>query len=63
IRRASPGIAVFCCGRGNPFGHPHPDVVQAWAETGAEILRTDLNGNIFLVTDGESMTFTKTLSR
>ncbi len=63
IRRASPGIAVFCCGRGNPFGHPHPDVVQAWQETGAEILRTDLNGNIFLVTDGESMTFTNTLSR
>lgn len=63
IRRASPGIAVFCCGRGNPFGHPHPDVVDAWERTGAEILRTDLNGNIFLVTDGESMTFTNTLSR
>lgn len=60
FRRVIPRVAVFTCGRNNPFGHPHPDVVSAWENTGAEILRTDLNGNIFLYTDGESMTFTLT---
>lgn len=58
IRRTDPQAAVFSCGRQNPFGHPNADVVRAWQETGAAILRTDLNGNIFLYTDGESFTFT-----
>lgn len=58
FRRARPQVAVFSCGRNNPFGHPHDSVVQAWENCGAEILRTDLNGNIFLFTDGESMTVT-----
>jgi competence protein ComEC len=63
LRRARPQLAVFCCGINNPFGHPHRDVVSAWENTGSEILRTDLNGNIFLFTDGESMTFTHSRSR
>lgn len=58
FRKTMPLYAVFCCGRGNPFGHPHPDIVAAWEDTGAEILRTDANGNIFLFTDGESLTLT-----
>ena len=61
FRRAHPQLAVFCCGRNNPFGHPHADVLEAWENVGAEILRTDLYGNIFLFTDGESMTFTHSL--
>lgn len=58
IRRCDPQVAVFCCGRQNPFGHPDEDVVEAWRQTGAAILRTDLSGNIFLYTDGEAVTFT-----
>lgn len=54
-RRVSPMIAVFCVGRDNPFGHPHPAVVDDWASTGAEVLRTDILGNIFLRTDGRSL--------
>ena len=61
FRSAHPQLAVFCCGRNNPFGHPHADVLEAWENVGAEILRTDLYGNIFLFTDGESMTFTHSL--
>ncbi len=57
IRKTNPQFAVFCCGRNNPFGHPHRDVLEAWQSTGASILRTDRLGNIFLCTDGESITF------
>lgn len=61
FRRTHPQLAVISCGRNNPFGHPHSDVVEAWERVGAEILRTDLYGNIFLFTDGESMTYTHSL--
>ena len=54
-RRVAPMMAVFCVGRDNPFGHPHPAVVADWASTGAEVLRTDILGNIFLRTDGRSL--------
>lgn len=54
-RRVAPMIAVLCAGRDNPFGHPHPAVLDDWASTGAEVLRTDILGNIFLRTDGRSL--------
>lgn len=54
-RRVAPMVAVFCVGRDNPFGHPHPSVVADWASTGASVLRTDILGNIFLRTDGRSL--------
>lgn len=57
FRKAAPQLAVFCCGRNNPFGHPHRNVVDAWKDTGAVILRTDVQGDIFLYTDGESINF------
>ncbi len=58
IRKTAPQFAVFSCGRNNPFGHPHTEVLQTWENTGAGILRTDRQGNIFLYTDGESINFT-----
>jgi competence protein ComEC len=54
-RRVAPMVAVFCVGRDNPFGHPHPAVTADWASTGAVVLRTDILGNIFLRTDGTSL--------
>jgi len=57
FRKAVPQFAVVCCGRQNPFGHPHRDVLEAWESLGSKILRTDTQGNIFLYTDGESITF------
>ncbi len=54
-RKVSPMLAVFCVGRYNPFGHPHQSVLDDWASTGAAVLRTDLLGNIFLHTDGRTV--------
>lgn len=50
-----PDVAVISCGRGNPFGHPHPDVVQRLQAVGARVLRTDLDGQITIETDGRSI--------
>ena len=47
-----PQFAVISCGRGNRFGHPTLEVLQRLEAIGATILRTDLEGQIELETDG-----------
>jgi competence protein ComEC len=48
-----PQIALISCGRGNPFGHPAPDVLGRLEAIGARIYRTDLDGEITVDTDGQ----------
>ena len=48
-----PQIALISCGRGNPFGHPAPEVVARLEATGAAIYRTDRDGEITVDTDGQ----------
>lgn len=52
---ASPQIAVISCGEDNTYGHPHRDVVERLEKLGAEILRTDISGNIIIRSDGEAL--------
>jgi competence protein ComEC len=47
-----PTIALVSSGRGNPFGHPAPDVVERLQAVGAAVYRTDRDGQITLTTDG-----------
>lgn len=51
----SPTYAVISCGSGNSFGHPHGEVLWRLQSVRAEILRTDLDGDICFVTDGETL--------
>ena len=39
-------LALFSDGRGNRFGLPAPEVVERWRASGAEVLRTDVDGAI-----------------
>lgn len=48
-----PQIALISCGRGNPFGHPAPEVVARLEAAGAAIYRTDRDGEITVDTDGQ----------
>lgn len=47
-----PDYALISVGRGNRFGHPAGSTLQRLHAAGAEVLRTDEIGAIFLVTDG-----------
>ncbi len=61
IRAASPGAVIISAGRGNRYGHPHAAVLGRYAESGAQVFRTDVDGAITLRTDGraaEIRTFT-----
>ncbi len=50
-----PTHAVISCGRGNTFGHPHPDVLARLEAAGTKVLRTDLQGQITFNTDGHRL--------
>ena len=46
-----PQIALISAGRGNSFGHPAPEVIDRLQSVGAEIYRTDRDGQITLESD------------
>jgi len=61
LRRLSPVAVLVSAGRGNLFGHPAPAVLRRYDAVGAEVFRTDRDGQIELVTNGtfiEIRTFT-----
>ena len=51
----APAAVVIQVGAGNQFNHPHPEVLERFAQRGIEVLRTDEWGTITLATDGEDI--------
>jgi len=41
-----PRETVISAGRGNPYGHPHPDTLERLARAGSDVFRTDRHGEI-----------------
>jgi competence protein ComEC len=54
VGAADPKFAIVSCGRNNQFGHPHRKVVSRWLRSGAEVLRTDLDGAIIMASNSET---------
>jgi competence protein ComEC len=48
-------LAVFSDGRGNRFGLPAPEVVERWRASGAQVLRTDVDGAIEVSLDASAV--------
>jgi competence protein ComEC len=53
IDKAKPVLAVISVGKGNRFGHPSPDIVNWLVKAGVKVLRTDINGEVEVVSDGK----------
>ena len=49
LEAAEPEIAVLSMGAGNPFGHPHREVVRRLEEHGVRMFRTDRRGTVSVV--------------
>jgi competence protein ComEC len=47
------GFAWISCGVDNRFKHPHPETVSKLQERGVRIYRTDIDGRVEAVSDGE----------
>ncbi len=52
IEAVGPRYAVISVGATNPYGHPHPSVLERFKEAGSRILRTDKDGTIIFTGDG-----------
>lgn len=50
---AMPKLAVISVGKKNRYGHPHKEALKLLEEGGMRVLRTDLDGEVEIVTDGK----------
>lgn len=55
VEATRPRHVVFCVGRGNRFGFPHPEVVERYVAEGARCHRTDVDGAIRFFSDGRDV--------
>jgi competence protein ComEC len=55
VRALHPHVAIVSAGRGNHFGHPVPEVLERYRDTGAEVFRTDRDGAVTVESDGYSL--------
>lgn len=58
LREVAPEYAVIQVGEGNSYGHPHEEVMSRLRDAGVTVYRTDLQGHIVCVSDGETVSFT-----
>jgi competence protein ComEC len=55
LDRVRPDAVVISCGTGNSYGHPHAEILEKLAGREILVYRTDLSGNIPMVTDGKEI--------
>jgi competence protein ComEC len=55
VAAVAPQVAVVSVGEGNPFGHPVESVVERYARAGVRFLRTDRDGAVTALTDGQNL--------
>jgi len=55
IRLVGASHAVTSGSGGPPFGHPTPETVKRWRESGAQVHQTHLDGDITIISDGENI--------
>ncbi len=58
LNKVNPKYAILSVGKNNAYGHPTKKVLDLLHEKGIEIYRTDLNGDIFVFSDGKNITVT-----
>lgn len=57
LRAVSPQYALISCGTGNSYGHPHRGALDRLQSVGAKLFRTDCQGTVSSVSDGNSVSW------
>jgi len=57
LQEVSPKIAVISVGKNNKFGHPRKEILDLLSKNSVNILRTDEEGDIKLISDGVNYRF------
>jgi competence protein ComEC len=55
LAAVDPSIAAICVGAGNPYGHPHGEVLDRLAARGITVYRTDVDGTFYISSDGTDL--------
>ena len=55
IEKIAPEIAVISAGKDNRYEHPHQETLETLKRYGIKALRTDLGGDIKIISDGETL--------
>jgi competence protein ComEC len=55
LEEVNPEVIVISSGRQSRFNLPHPATLNKYQQHGSSIFRTDINGAIFLSTDGQQL--------
>ncbi len=55
LQGVQPAVALVSAGAGNPFGHPAAATLERLAQAGADLWRTDRDGEVTVRTDGRSV--------
>jgi competence protein ComEC len=55
VEAVSPDIVVISAGRENSYGHPHPETLEVLGKYDIIVLRTDLQGDIKIISDGKTL--------
>jgi competence protein ComEC len=58
LEAISPRYAVIECGSDNDYGHPHEEILELLESKKIKVFRTDINGTIIAVSDGNKITWT-----
>jgi len=51
----APAVAIISSGEDNPYGHPSPELLERLEASGARVLRTDRDGAVHIMTDGDRL--------
>lgn len=57
LKEVQPASVVISCGEGNSYGHPRAGAMNNFRSIGADVYRTDEQGTIVAVSDGQKITW------
>lgn len=52
LKLIRPELSIISCGKNNRYGHPHTELLERLEDIGSEVLITNVNGAIMIITDG-----------
>lgn len=59
LENVKPKIAVISVGKNNFYGHPTPEVLQKLENFGIKVMRTDIDGDVEILSDGKNIKLVK----
>jgi len=55
LEAVRPQLGIISVGEANPYGHPSPELLERLEAAGVRILRTDREGAVHVLTDGQQL--------